>query len=85
MFAALLGYYFIAGPMTLAVLPLGFLSNLVFYKGQMKLFKSAGYSIIFNRTSFFLYVLFYQFLMNPSVIYGYFLEMVRYKKTWGTK
>jgi len=71
--------------MTLVVLPLGFLSNFIFYAGQKKLFKFNGLHIRKNTLGFILYVLLYQFMMNPSVIHGYFLELSRYKKKWGTK
>lgn len=83
--AALFGYFFIAGPMTLVVLPLGFLSNYIFFSGQKKLFKYNGLHLRENPLGFFIYVLFYQFMMNPSVIHGYLLELTRYKKSWGTK
>lgn len=83
--AALFGYYFIAGPMTLVVLPLGFLSNYIFFTGQMRLFKFNKIYIRNNRIGFLMYVVFYQFMMNPSVIHGYLLELSRYKKSWGTK
>lgn len=83
--AALFGYYYIAGPMTLAVLPLGILSNLIFYVGQRDLFKRNNFKVRKNILGFFLYVLFYQFMMNPAVIYGYISELFRRKKTWGTK
>jgi biofilm PGA synthesis N-glycosyltransferase PgaC len=83
--AALFGHYYIAGPMTLAVLPLGFLGNLVFYIGQRDLFALNGLKVRKNIRGFILYVLFYQFMMNPAVIYGYISELLRRKKTWGTK
>lgn len=83
--AALFGYFFIAGPMTLIVLPLGFLSNFIFYSGQKRLFKFNGLYIKKNTLGFIIYVLLYQFMMNPSVIHGYLLELSRYKKKWGTK
>jgi len=83
--AALFGYYFIAGPMTLVVLPLGFLSNFIFFRGQKKLFRSNGLYVKKNTLGFIIYVLLYQFMMNPSVIHGYLLELSRYKKSWGTK
>lgn len=83
--AALFGYYYIAGPMTLAVLPLGIMSNLIFYVGQRDLFKRNNFKVRKNILGFFLYVLFYQFMMNPAVIYGYISELFRRKKTWGTK
>ena len=83
--AAFFGYYFVAGPMTLAVLPLGFIGNLVFYVGQRDLFAKNGLKVRKNMMGFICYVLFYQFMMNPAVIYGYLSELFRRKKTWGTK
>ncbi|RUR17315.1 glycosyltransferase family 2 protein [Legionella sp. km535] len=83
--AAFFGYFYIAGPMTLAVLPLGILSNLIFYVGQRSLFQRSNFKVRKNILGFVLYVLFYQFLMNPAVIYGYVSELLRRKKTWGTK
>ncbi len=83
--AAFFGYFYIAGPMTLAVLPLGFLSNLVFYMGQRDLFAINGLRVRKNKSGFILYVLLYQLMMNPAVIYGYFSELLRRKKIWGTK
>ena len=38
--AAFMGYYFIAGPMTLAVLPLGLLNNVLFLKGSVVYLKN---------------------------------------------
>ncbi|KTD47754.1 glycosyltransferase [Legionella quateirensis] len=83
--AAFFGYFYIAGPMTLAVLPLGILSNLIFYVGQRNLFQRCNFKVRKNILGFVLYVLFYQFLMNPAVIYGYVSELLQRKKTWGTK
>ncbi|WP_298622925.1 glycosyltransferase family 2 protein [uncultured Legionella sp.] len=83
--AAFFGYFYIAGPMTLAVLPLGILSNLIFYIGQSDLFKRNKFKVRKNILGFILYVLFYQIMMNPAVIYGYTSEFLRRKKTWGTK
>ncbi|WP_131781155.1 glycosyltransferase [Legionella gresilensis] len=83
--AALFGYYFIAGPMTLALIPLALLNNIIFFIGQKDLFKLSGLRVRKNIMGFILYLLFYQFLMNPAVIHGYFSELIRIKKTWGTK
>ncbi|RUR07605.1 glycosyltransferase family 2 protein [Legionella sp. km772] len=83
--AACFGHFYIAGPMTLAVLPLGFLNNLIFYIGQRELFKLNGLRVRKNILGFIIYVLCYQFLMNPAVIYGYLSEWFHRKKTWGTK
>jgi len=60
-------------------------SAYIFYRGQKKLFHSNGLYVKKNSLGFIIYVLLYQFLMNPSVIHGYLLEFSRYKKTWGTK
>lgn len=71
--------------MTLAIIPLAFLNNLVFYVGQKDLFKLTGLKVRKNIVGFICYVMFYQFLSNPAVIHGYFLEFIRRQKTWGTK
>lgn len=83
--AALFGYYFIAGPMTLAVLPLGFLNNVLFFSGQRRLYHRLGLRVRKNRIGFIVYFLFYQILMNPAVIHGYLSEFARLKRKWGTK
>ncbi|WED43073.1 glycosyltransferase [Legionella cardiaca] len=83
--AALFGYYYIAGPMTLAVIPLAFFNNIIFFIGQRDLFKLSGLKVRKNLLGFIFYILFYQFLMNPAVIHGYVSELARQQKTWGTK
>ncbi|MDP3559260.1 MAG: glycosyltransferase [Legionellaceae bacterium] len=85
MVAALFGKYYIAGPMTLLVLPLGFLSNYIFSSGQKRLFVSQGIPVQKNALGFFLYTLCYQYMMNPAVIHGYVSEFLSWKKSWGTK
>jgi biofilm PGA synthesis N-glycosyltransferase PgaC len=83
--AALFGYYFIAGPLTIAVLPLGLLNNIIFFKGQRRLFKKVGLRVRKNIMGFFIYFLFYQIFMNPAVIHGYISEFAKLKRSWGTK
>lgn len=83
--AAFFGYYFIAGPLTLAVLPLGLLNNILFFTGQRRLFKKVGLRVRKNIVGFFIYFLFYQMFMNPAVIHGYISEFARLKRSWGTK
>ncbi len=82
---ALFGYYFIAGPLTLLVLPLGIINNVIFFVGQKKEFISSGLRVRKNILGLILFVLFFQFLMNPAVIYGYISELLKSKKRWGTK
>jgi biofilm PGA synthesis N-glycosyltransferase PgaC len=83
--AAFLGYFFIAGPYTLAVMPLGLLNNLIFFRGQKRLFKKFGLRVRKNIKGFIIYFLCYQILMNPAVIHGYIAEFARFKRRWGTK
>ncbi len=83
--AAFFGYFFIAGPMTLAVLPLGLLNNIIFYSGQRRMFNRVGLRVRKNMVGFIIYFLLYQALMNPAVIHGYFSEFSRRQRKWGTK
>lgn len=81
--AAFFGYFYIAGPMTLAVLPLAVITNLIFYFKQKKVFDSHDYKIRNNKFGLFLYVFFYQFIMLPAVIHGYLSQWLGRKQTWG--
>jgi biofilm PGA synthesis N-glycosyltransferase PgaC len=83
--AACLGYFYIIGPFSLAVLPLGLLNNLLFFKGQRRLFKKLDLRIRKNMIGFIVYFLFYTILMNPAVIHGYLSQLLRWKRQWGTK
>lgn len=83
--AALFGYFFIAGPYTLAVMPLGLLNNALFFRGQRRLFKKIGLRVRKNIMGFLIYFLFYQLIMNPAVIHGYISELAKFKRRWGTK
>ena len=83
--AAFFGYFFIAGPLTLAVLPLGLLNNLLFFRGQRRLFKKIDLKVRKNIVGFFIYFLLYQVFMNPAVIHGYVSEIAKRKRRWGTK
>lgn len=83
--AAFFGYFFIAGPMTLAVLPIGLLNNILFFKGQRRLFTAEGLRVRKNVAGFFIYFLFYQIIMTPAVVYGYLSEFAQFKRSWGTK
>lgn len=81
----LFGNYMFFCPYFLILLFTSFINNAFFYLGQRKLFKSYGYYVKFNLPGFMLYTIFYQYLMNFPVIYGYYLEFFKRKKTWGTK
>jgi poly-beta-1,6-N-acetyl-D-glucosamine synthase len=83
--AALFGYYFIAGPMTLAVLPLAVLNNLVMFIAQRKTFRELNLRVRRNKLGFLCYVFLYQLLMTPASVAGYIAEFANLRKSWGTK
>lgn len=83
--AALFGYYFIAGPMTLAVLPLGLANNLLMFRVQGRMFASQSLRVRRNLLGFILYLLFAQMVMAPAAVAGYLAEFLSLRKTWGTK
>jgi poly-beta-1,6-N-acetyl-D-glucosamine synthase len=83
--AALFGYYFIAGPMTLAVLPLAILNNLAMFGVQRKTFRELRLKVRRNKVGFLCYVFLYQLLMTPASLAGYLAEFANLRKSWGTK
>ena len=82
---ALFGHFLIAGPMTLAVLPIAIMMNFTFFLGQRKMFKHNQLRVRRNLLGYFCYMLFYNFLMTPACIHGYIQEIFARKKKWGTK
>lgn len=81
----LCGYYYIAGPMTLAVLPFAVLWNGALFRVQSKMFKTQGLRVRRNRRGLLLYTLVYTMILQPVCVWGYFAELLHLKKTWGTK
>lgn len=82
---ALFGHFYIAGPMTLAILPITILYNFVFFFTQRRIFIDLKLNIRRNFSGFVMYVLFYQLIMAPACVHGYFSEFLSLKKKWGTK
>ncbi|MEO5657564.1 MAG: glycosyltransferase family 2 protein, partial [Nitrospiria bacterium] len=85
MIAALFGYYYIAGPMTLAVVPLTLLINGVMFRVQRRMFEERGLSVRRNLGGFLVYIFAFQLVMAPASIAGYLAELVGLRKGWGTK
>ncbi len=82
---AFFGYFFIAGPMTLSVLPLILLNNFVFYSINAKEFSKQNLTVRRNGLGYFLFLFLYQpIIMVPAAIHGYFSFFLGRKK-WGTK
>jgi poly-beta-1,6-N-acetyl-D-glucosamine synthase len=79
------GYFYIAGPMTLAIIPLGLLNNFLFFNKQKRLFKAHDLKANRNVLGFIFYLLSYPIFMTPAVLHGYFTELFRFKSKWHTK
>nr|WP_238346006.1 glycosyltransferase family 2 protein [Luteimonas saliphila] len=82
---ALFGYYWIAGIMTLLVLPLAAIWNLVIFHVQRRMFKSQDLRVRRNLGGFLFYSLGYTMILQPVCVMGYAAELFRLRKTWGTK
>lgn len=83
--AAFFGYYFIAGPMTVSVVPLILLNNFVFFWRSRKEFAKRHLAVRKNIFGYICFLFFYQALiMVPAAIHGYFSYFIG-RKRWGTK
>jgi biofilm PGA synthesis N-glycosyltransferase PgaC len=82
---ALFGYYYLAGILTLLVLPLAALWNYCIYRVQEKMFKRQDLQVRDNAGGFLFYVLGYSLLMQPVCVWGYVSELLGASKRWGTK
>jgi biofilm PGA synthesis N-glycosyltransferase PgaC len=82
---ALFGYYYLAGILTLLVLPLAALWNYCIFRVQEKMFKRQDLKVRDNAGGFLFYVLGYSLLMQPVCVWGYLSELLGASKRWGTK
>jgi biofilm PGA synthesis N-glycosyltransferase PgaC len=82
---ALFGHYWLAGAMTLLVLPLSAIWNAVIFTVQTRMFKSQQLKVRRNISGFVFYTLAYTMLLQPVCVIGYAAELLRLRKTWGTK
>ncbi|MEJ7806337.1 MAG: glycosyltransferase family 2 protein [Telluria sp.] len=82
---AFFGHFDIVGPMTLALLPMGFAMNFMMYSIGNKSFKHKQLRVRRNLPGFFIYTLLYSLIMQPACLVGYASELLGTKKTWGTK
>jgi biofilm PGA synthesis N-glycosyltransferase PgaC len=82
---ALFGYYYLAGVLTLLVLPLAALWNWCIFRVQKKMFKRQDLKVRDNVGGFLFYVLGYSLLMQPVCVWGYVSELFGASKRWGTK
>jgi poly-beta-1,6-N-acetyl-D-glucosamine synthase len=79
---ALFGHYYIAGPLTLLVLPFAFLIVMVMYQKQKAVFDQLNLKVRQNFVGFFVYMLIYQALMSPICVLGYAQELLGTTKRW---
>ena len=82
---ALFGIYWIAGPMTLLVLPLAFVVNYVMFRIQSRMFTEQGLKVRRNVAGFLFYALLYGIVLQPACVVGYAQELLNRAKRWGTK
>lgn len=82
---ALFGHYYIAGLMTLLVLPLALLWNALIFRVQRSMFKRDDLRVRSNASGFLLYTCLYSAILQPVAVWGYASELIGLRKNWGTK
>ncbi|SPU44449.1 Poly-beta-1,6-N-acetyl-D-glucosamine synthase [Brevundimonas diminuta] len=82
---AMFGIFWIAGPLTLAVLPLAALWNIFIFRIQRRMFHSEGLKVRRNFGGFLFYALGYSLVMQPVCVWGYGAELLGMWKKWDTK
>jgi biofilm PGA synthesis N-glycosyltransferase PgaC len=82
---ACFGIYWIAGPLTLVLLPMALLMNYVMYRIGLGMFASQGLRVRRNVPGFLLYAFVYSLILQPASVAGHFSELLGLRKTWGSK
>jgi len=82
---ALFGYYWLAGPMTLFVMPLALLINWLMFGIQRSMFSTQGLKVRRNAGGFLVYTFLYGLILQPACVVGYLKELLGATKTWATK
>lgn len=82
---ACFGHFYIAGPLTVAVLPLTVLWNGIIFRIQSRVFAREGLLVRRNVGGFLFYALAYSLLMQPVCVWGYLAELLGLRKKWDTK
>lgn len=80
--AVFFGFYAVAGPMSLALLPLALFSNVVMYVKQRRIFAENGLKVRRNYLGWFVYAISYQLLLSPASLAGYLTEFLGGRKRW---
>jgi biofilm PGA synthesis N-glycosyltransferase PgaC len=82
---ALFGIYWIAGPLTLALLPMALGINYMMYRVGSQMFSVNGLHVRRNTSGFLVYAFVYSLILQPACVAGYFSEILGLRKSWGTK
>jgi biofilm PGA synthesis N-glycosyltransferase PgaC len=82
---ACFGIYWLAGPMTLLVLPMAGLVNYLMYAIQSRMFHAQNLTVRRNPFGLLMYTLFYGVVLQPGCVMGYVAELFKMRKRWGTK
>lgn len=80
---AFLGIFWLAGPITLFVLPLAALWNVIIYRIQTRMMKREGIAMEKSALGFILFAFFYPVVMQPVSVWGYISEFFGRTKQWG--
>lgn len=82
---ALSGYYWIAGPVTLILIPIALLWNTWMNRLQSAHWQRLGLERRGNWSGFLAYALAYGVVLQPVCVQGYLSELLGLRKSWGTK
>jgi len=79
---ALFGHYYIAGPLTLLVVPISLLVTMAMLQRQRAVFRQLGLRVRQNRLGYLAYLVTYQAILSPIALLGYAQEFLRLPKRW---
>jgi biofilm PGA synthesis N-glycosyltransferase PgaC len=82
---ACFGIYWIAGPLTLALLPMAVLINYLMYRHGLRTFEALGLRVRRNPSGFAMYAFAYSLILQPASVAGQLSELLGLRKTWGSK
>lgn len=82
---AMFGYFYIAGIMTLFLLPMAAACNAVMLIIEGRMFRRQRLRIRQNVMGLMCFAICYSFILQPVSIWGYASELLGLRKDWGTK
>lgn len=81
----LFGYFWIVGPMTVALVPVALLLNYIMFHASKTMFEDQSLEVRRNIFGFVFYMLAYGLILQPACVLGYMSEFFSLRKSWGTK